>query len=62
MKVFRRYVRNRFGLEGCIVEGWTTAVAIEFYTYYLGIDRVRVLESRHEGGLGAKEQSMRKLS
>jgi hypothetical protein len=30
------------------------AEAIEFCTYYLGIDRVRVPESHHEGGLGSK--------
>jgi hypothetical protein len=28
--------------------------AIEFYTYYLDINKVGVLESRHEGRLGCK--------
>ena len=54
MKVFRRYVRNRFRPEGSMVEGWSTEEAIEFYTYYLDINRVRILESRHEGRLGGK--------
>ena len=54
MKVFRRYVRNRFRLEGGMVEGWSTEEAIEFCTYYLDINRVRVLESCHEGRLGGK--------
>ena len=35
MKVFRRYVRNRFRPEGGMVEGWSTEEAIEFYTYYI---------------------------
>jgi hypothetical protein len=30
MKVFGRYVRNRFRLEESMVEGWSTEVAIEF--------------------------------
>ena len=54
MKVFRRYVRNRFRPEGGMVEGWSTEEAIEFYTYYQDINRVRVLESRHAGRLGGK--------
>ena len=37
-----------------MVEGWTTEEAIEFCTYYLDINRVRVLESHHEGRLGGK--------
>ena len=49
MKVFRRYVRNRFRPEGGMVEGWSTEEAIEFCTYYLDIKRVGVLESCHEG-------------
>ena len=55
MKVFRRYVRNGFRSEWGMVEGWSTEEAIEFYTYYLDIKRVRVLESRHEGRLRGKE-------
>ena len=55
MKVFRRYVRNRFRLEGGMVKGWSTEEAIEFCTYYLDIIRVGVLESRQEGRLGGKE-------
>ena len=55
MKVFRRYVRSRFRPEGGMVEGWSTEEAIEFYTYYLDIKRVRVLESHHEGRLRGKE-------
>ena len=54
MKVFRRYVRNRFRPEGGMVEGWSTKEAIEFCSYYLDIKRVGVLESRHEGRLGGK--------
>ena len=37
-----------------MVEGWSTEEAIEFCTYYLDINRVRVLESHHEGRLGGK--------
>ena len=54
MKVFRRYVRNRFRLEGGMVEGWSMEEAIEFCTHYLDIKRVRVPESRHEGRLRGK--------
>ena len=54
MKVFRGYVGNRFWPEGGMVEGWSTEEAIEFCTYYLDINRVRVLESRHEERLGGK--------
>ena len=51
MKVFRRYVRNRFRPEGGMVEGWSMEEAIEFCTCYLDIKRVGVPESRHEGRL-----------
>jgi hypothetical protein len=54
MKVFRRYVRNRFRPEGGMVEDWSTEEAIEFCTYYLDINRVGVPESHHEGRLGCK--------
>ena len=54
MKVFRRYVRNRFRPEGGMVEGWSTKEAIEFYTYYLDIKRVGVPESHYEGRLRGK--------
>jgi hypothetical protein len=54
MKVFRRYVRNKFSLEGGMVEGWSTEEAIEFYTYYMNIKRVKVPESRHKGRLRGK--------
>ena len=54
MKVFRRYVRNKFKPEGGMVEGWSTEEAIEFCTYYLDIKRVGVLESHHEGRLRGK--------
>ena len=54
MKVFRRNVRNRFRIEGGMVEGWSTEKAIEFCTYYLDIKRFGVLESRHEGRLRGK--------
>ena len=54
IKVLRRYVRNRFRPEGDMVEGWSIEEAIEFWTYYLDINRVRVLESHHEGRLGGK--------
>ena len=55
MKVFRRYVRNKFRPEGGMVEGWSTEEVIEFCTYYLDIKRVGVLKSCHEGILGGKE-------
>ena len=54
MKVFRRYVRNRFRPEGSMVEGWLIEEAIEFCTYYLDIKRVGVPESRHKGRLCGK--------
>ena len=54
MKVFRRYVRNRFRLEGGMVEGWSMEEAIEFCTYYLDIKMVGVPESHHEGRLRGK--------
>ena len=54
MKVFRRYVRNRFRPEGGMVEGWSMEEAIEFCTYYLDIKRVGVPESHHEGRLRGK--------
>ena len=54
IKVFRRYVRNGFRPEGDMVEGWSTEEAIEFYTYYLDIKRVGVLESLHERRLRGK--------
>ena len=37
-----------------MVEVWSTEEAIEFYTYYLDIKRVGVLESHHEGRLHGK--------
>ena len=54
MKVFRRYVRNRFRPKGGMVEGWSMEEAIELCTYYPDIKRVGVLESRHEGRLRGK--------
>ena len=39
------------GLEGCMVEGWSTEEAIEFCTYYLGLNRIGVRVSQHEVGL-----------
>ena len=54
MKVFWRYVRNRFRPEGGMVEGWSTEESIEFCTYYLDINRVRVLESCYKDRLGGK--------
>ena len=54
MKGFRRYVRNRSSPKGGMVEEWSMEEAIEFCTYYLDINRVRVLESCHEGRLGGK--------
>ena len=38
-----------------MVEGCSMKEAIEFCTYYLDINRVGVLESRHKGRLGGKE-------
>jgi len=54
LKVFRRYVRNRFRPEGGMVEARSTEEAIKFCTYYLDINRARVPESHHEGRLGDK--------
>ena len=54
MKVFRRYVRNRFRPEGGMVEGWSMKEAIELCTYYLDIKRVKVPKSHHEGRLHGK--------
>ena len=54
MKVFRRYVRNRFRPEGGMDDGWSMKETIDFCTYYLDIKRVEVLESRHEGRLHGK--------
>ena len=54
MKIFKRYVRNRFMSEGGMVEGWLMEEAIELCTYYLDIKRVGVPESRHEGRLRGK--------
>ena len=54
MKVFRRYVRNRFRPEGGMDEGWSMEEAIELCTYYLDINRVRALENRHYRRLGGK--------
>ena len=54
MKIFSRYVRNRFRPEGGMVEGWSMEEAIVFCTYYLDIKRVGVPKSRHEGRLRGK--------
>jgi len=51
MSVLRKYVQNRYMPEGCMVEGWSTEEAIEFCTYYLGLNRIGVPVSRHEGRL-----------
>jgi hypothetical protein len=54
MTVFRKYVRNIFRPEGCMVQGWTMEETIEFCTYYLDINRVGVPESCHKGRLRGK--------
>ena len=51
MSVFRKYVRNRYRLEGCMVEGWSTEEALEFSMQYLGHTRLGIPVSRHEGRL-----------
>jgi hypothetical protein len=51
MSVLIKYVLNRYRPEGCMVEGWSTEEAIEFYTNYLGLNRIGVPVSRHEGRL-----------
>ena len=51
MSVLRKYVQNRYRPEGCMVEGWSIEEAIEFCTYYLGLNRIGVPVSRHEGRL-----------
>ena len=63
MSVLRKYVRNRYRPEGCMVNGWSTEEAVEFCTYYLDLNRMGVPVSRHEGRLGGRgmigEQSVR---
>jgi hypothetical protein len=54
MSVLRKYVRNRYRPEGCMVEGWSTEEAIKFCTYYLGLNRIGVHVSRHEKGYKAE--------
>jgi hypothetical protein len=51
MSVLRKYVRNIYRPEGCMVQGWSTEESVEFYTYYLGFDRIGILVSCHEGRL-----------
>ena len=38
MSVLIKYVLNRYRPEGCMVEGWSIEEAIEFCTYYLGLN------------------------
>jgi hypothetical protein len=40
---------DRYRPEGCMVEGWSIEEAIEFCTYYLGLNRIGVPVSQHEG-------------
>ena len=54
MSVLRKYVRNRYKPEGCKVEGWSTEEAVEFCTYYLGLNRFGVPVSWHEGRLNGR--------
>ena len=54
MSVLQKFVRNRFCLEGCMVNRWSTEEAVEFCTYYLDVNRIGVLVSRHEGRLGGR--------
>ena len=51
MSVLRKYVRNIYRPEGCMVQGWSTEESVEFCTYYLGFDRIGILVSCHEGRL-----------
>jgi hypothetical protein len=39
------------GSKGCMVEGSSTEEAIKFCTYYLGLNRIGVPMSQHEGRL-----------
>jgi len=54
MSVLRKYVRNRYRPEGCMVNGWSIEEAVEFCTYYMDLNRIGVSISRHEGRLGAE--------
>jgi len=54
MSVLRKYVWNRYRPEGCMVEGWSKEEAVEFCTYYLGLNRIGVPMSRHEGRLNGR--------
>ena len=51
MSVLRKYVRNIYRPEGCMVQGWSTEESVEFCTYYLGFGRIGILVSCHEGRL-----------
>jgi hypothetical protein len=51
MSLLRKYVRNRYRPEGCMVQGRSMEESIEFCTYYLGLNRIGVPISRHEGRL-----------
>jgi hypothetical protein len=42
MSVLRKYIRNRYRPKGCMVEGWSIEEAVEFYIYYLGLNRISV--------------------
>jgi hypothetical protein len=54
MSVLRKYVRNRYRPEGCMVEGWSTEEALKFCIRYLGHTGLGVPVSRHEGRLQGK--------
>jgi len=54
MSVLRKYVQNRYMLEGCMVEGWSIEEALEFCIQYLGHTRLGVPVSQHEGRLQGK--------
>jgi hypothetical protein len=54
MSVLRRYVQNRYKPKGCMVEGWSTEEALEFYIQYLDHTGLDVPVSRHKGRLQEK--------
>ena len=49
MSVLQKYAQNRYRPEGCMLQGWPTEEAIEFCSYYLGLDRLGIPVYRYEG-------------
>ncbi|XP_031120919.1 uncharacterized protein LOC116024158 [Ipomoea triloba] len=55
MGILKGYVRNRYRLEGSIIEGYGAEEVIDFCTEYLAnVESIGVPKSRHEGRLTGK--------